>query len=176
MQPQSCTSSILRRRPAVRVDRGPVHVEYAIDVAAPQQQVFTAVVDWDNQGDWMLGTKVSATSAGDIGELGRGLGATIAAFTGVGPVGFLDTMTITNWDEPHRVDVLHTGRIVKGTGTMIVERIDDRTARFVWSEDLHLPLGAIGRLGWPIVRPLFGRGIELSLRRFAQFVTSGSTS
>jgi hypothetical protein len=52
---------------------------------------------------------------------------------------------------------------------MLVERIDDRTTRFVWSEDLELPLGAIGRLGWPIVRPLFGRGIELSLRRFAKF-------
>ena len=151
-----------------------MHVEFSITIEAPQEAVFAAVVDWDNQGDWMLGTKVHATAAGTSGVLGRGAGAEIAAFTGAGPIGFLDTMTITNWDEPHRVDVLHTGKVVKGTGTMLVERIDAGHSRFVWSEELELPLGALGRLGWPLVRPFFGVGIERSLRRFAVFATKRS--
>jgi hypothetical protein len=38
---------------------------------------------------------------------------------------------------------------------------------FVWSEQLELPLGAVGRLGWPVVRPLFLAGVRRSLDRFA---------
>lgn len=151
-----------------------IHVEYSVEVPAAPTEVFAAVVDWGRQGEWMMGTRVSATAAGSEGRLGRGVGAELSAFTGIGRLGFLDTMRITNWDEPHRVDVLHTGRVVRGTGTMLVEPIDDARARFVWSEDLELPFGAVGRLGWSIVRPLFGRGIELSLRRFAKFVASGA--
>ena len=146
-----------------------VHVEYAIEVLASQQRVFDAVVDWDHQGEWMLGTKVRATGAGAGGLPGRDVGGELSAFTGAGPIGFLDTMRITNWDEPHRVDVVHTGRIVRGTGTMIVERLTEDSSRFVWSEELELPLGIIGRIGWPVVRPMFGAGIRLSLRKFATF-------
>jgi hypothetical protein len=46
-------------------------------------------------------------------------------------------------------------------------------ATFVWSEDLDLPLGVVGRLGWPLVRPLFAAGVRLSLRRFARWVEAG---
>jgi hypothetical protein len=41
---------------------------------------------------------------------------------------------------------------------------------FVWSEELELPLGALGRLGWPLVRPLFLAGVRRSLDRFALWV------
>ena len=44
---------------------------------------------------------------------------------------------------------------------------------FVWREDLELPLGALGRLGWPLVRPVFAYGVQLSLRRFARWVEAG---
>ena len=33
---------------------------------------------------------------------------------GAGPVGFWDTMIITRWEPPYRVDVLHTGAVVRG--------------------------------------------------------------
>ncbi len=42
-------------------------------------------------------------------------------------------------------------------------------ATFEWTEQLELPLGVLGRAGWPLVRPLFGWGLRLSLDRFAAF-------
>ena len=139
------------------------------------ERVFAALVDWDHQGQWMLGTRVWATGPGITGDLGRNNGAKVSAFTGIGRVGFLDTMVITNWDEPHRVDVAHTGRVVRGTGTMLVEALDTDHSRFIWSDDLHLPLGALGRLGWPLVSPFFAIGIKSSLKRFAQFAARPDT-
>ena len=39
----------------------------------------------------------------------------------------------------------------------------------MWSEQLDLPLGALGRLGWPLVRPAFVAGVRMSLKRFAAY-------
>lgn len=148
------------------------HLELAIDIAAPVDRVWAAITDWPTQGRWMLGTTVEVTG-GD----GRSAGSTLAAFTGARaagiPLGFLDTMTITTWQPPHRCDVVHTGRLVRGTGTMLVEANGPQSSRFTWIEDLDLPLGALGRLGFPVVRPAFVAGVRASLAAFARLVESG---
>jgi hypothetical protein len=112
----------------------------------------------------MLGTRVRATS-----QDGRGVGGAIEAFTGVGPLGFLDSMQITEWEPPVRCAVVHTGRVVQGTGLFEV-RPHPGGSVFVWAEELELPWGLVGRLGWPLVRPLFLLGVRRSLARFAQWV------
>ena len=135
-----------------------------IDIDAPVQRVWDAVVDWDNQGDWMLGTQVRGTV-----QSGVGVGGGLEAFTGVRGIGFLDTMEITAWDPPHRCDVRHTGRLVRGTGVFEVLALPGgQRSRFVWQESLDLPLGVVGRVGWLLVRPLAALGIRLSLRRLAR--------
>ena len=139
-----------------------------VDVDAPVEQTWAGAVDWAGQGEWMLGTTVRPTRAD-----GQGVGGAIEAFTGIGPLGFLDTMDITLWEPPHRCHVLHTGRLVKGTGAFEVEALSGGRSRFVWREDLELPLGALGRLGWPLVKPFFAFGVRLSLRRFARWVEAG---
>jgi len=139
-----------------------------VPVSAPAAATWAGAVDWDGQGEWMLGTRVAGTAQGGVG-----VGGGIEAFTGVGRLGFVDTMVITRWEPPQRCHVLHTGRLVRGTGAFEVqERGVDRSV-FVWREDLELPLGALGRLGWPLVRPLFTAGVRLSLRRFARWVEAG---
>ena len=110
-----------------------------VDVDAPVEQTWAGATDWAGQGEWMLGTAVTPTTQG-----GQGVGGGIEAFTGIGRLGFLDTMTITGWDPPHRCDVLHTGRVVRGTGTFEV-RPRGSASTFVWREDLELPLGVVGR-------------------------------
>jgi hypothetical protein len=142
-------------------------IEIAVDVAKPANVVFQYFTDWPRQGEWMMGTRVEARADGTRG-FGQGEGAVIAGFTGIGPLGFWDTMTITHWVDDERVDVLHTGRVVRGTGSMYVERVSDSTCRFVWSEQLDLPLGWIGRLGFGLVRPLFIAAIRHSLKKFAR--------
>ena len=139
-----------------------------VDVDAPVEQTWAGATDWAGQGEWMLGTGVRPTRQG-----GQGVGGGIEAFTGVGRIGFLDTMEITLWEPPHRCHVLHTGRLVRGTGAFEVEPRGDGRSRFVWREDLELPFGPLGRLGWRLGKPLFAFGVQLSLKRFARWVEAG---
>lgn len=137
----------------------------SVDVEAPVADTWAAAVDWETQSAWMLGTDVRAARGG-----GRAVGGALEAFTGLTVagrrVGFVDPMRITAWDPPHRCDVVHTGRVVRGTGTFAVEERPGGS-RFLWREDLELPLGRLGRLGWLLVRPLFAAGVRVSLQRFA---------
>ena len=115
-----------------------------------------------------MGTKVRPVN-GD----GQGLGGQIAAFTGIWKLGFLDTMTVTRWEPPQRCDVIHTGRVVKGTGTFIVESLGEESCRFIWSEDLEIPLGPIGLVGFKLLKPAFVAGVRHSLHKFSNLVEQG---
>jgi hypothetical protein len=141
-----------------------VEVTARIQVPAPPERTWRAVVDWPAQGEWMLATRVR----GD-----HGLGARVVARTGIGPVRFTDTMVITSWEPPHRCVVAHTGRVVRGAG--VFEVVPAGTgSEFRWTERLDLPLGAAGRWAWRLARPLARRGMGLSLRRFARLVIAGA--
>jgi hypothetical protein len=140
----------------------PVELSLSVAVKASQQKVFNKIVDWESQGQWMLGTKVSGTK-----NNGQGLGGEINAWTGFWKIGFNDPMVITQWIEPKIVDVKHIGRLVKGTGSMVVEKIDENNSRFIWSESINLPFGFIGKIGWIIIKPFFVSGIKFSLNKFA---------
>lgn len=141
-----------------------VELTIPVDVNAPAGAVWDMVTDWEGQGEWMLGTRVSVTSPGD----GRELGATLSAFSGVGPLGFTDTMEIVEWEPGNRCTVRHTGKVVKGDGVFEVVELGPERARFLWTELLDLPLGVLGRLGWPLVRPAFRLGVEQSLYKMAR--------
>ena len=135
------------------------------DVAAPAERVFAVLTDWGVHDRWMLLTRA---------EGGRGVGERVSAFTGLGRVGFLDTMTITLWEPPERAVVRHTGKVVRGSGAFEVEVLGPGRSRVVWSEWVDLPLGALGRAGWPLARPAMRFFLQLSLRRLARYVESGS--
>jgi hypothetical protein len=80
-------------------------------------------------------------------------------------------MEVTRFDPPHRIDVRHLGRVVRGTGTFVVEPAPGG-AWFVWSEDVELPLGVAGRLGFAAVEPAFRLLLRRSLRRLSRQVES----
>ena len=139
----------------------PTEIRLEVDVDGPVERTWAAATDWDRQGEWMLGTTVRGTE-----QDGRGVGGGIRAVTGLGRLGIVDSMVITGWEPPHGAYVTHTGRIVRGTAAFEVrERPGGST--FVWSERLDLPLGAVGRFGFRLLRPAFLWGLRLSLRRFA---------
>ena len=143
------------------------HLVRDVIVDAPPEVVFAALTDWETQGQWMLGTRVWSEGPAS------GVGARINAFTGMGRVGFLDTMEITEWEPPRLVRVLHTGRVVRGPGIFEVLALPRGRSRFVWREELDLPLGAVGRMGFTLVGPAFAAGVVRSLRRFPDLVESG---
>ncbi len=145
------------------------HIELTVAVNAPAQKVWDAITNWEAQSQWMLGTKVWPVD-GD----GTGVGGKIEAFTGIWRIGFLDTMEITIWEAPARCDVLHTGRVVRGTGTFEVISVSPTSSNFVWSEDLDLPLGILGKVGFTLVRPGFVFGVRKSLEKFARLVEQGA--
>ena len=135
-----------------------------VEVAAPADEVWAAVTDWSGQGEWMLGTSVRGTA-----QDGRGVGGGIEAFTGLGRVGFLDTMTITRWDPPFRCEVEHHGWVVRGSAVFEVVPVGEDSCRFVWAEWLTPPLGLLGALGFAAVRPLAVVAIRASLQRLARW-------
>ncbi len=138
-------------------------------VKAPQEKVFDEIVNWPKQGEWMLGTKVWVTK-----NEGVGVGGEFAAFTGVGKLGFLDPMRITEWNRPHSVSVVHLGKVVKGTGSMQVKKISENESEFIWSESIYPPLGFFGYVGYKIIEPFFKIAIQKSLKKFAQIVEINS--
>jgi hypothetical protein len=134
-------------------------VRAAFNAAA--ESVWAALTDWPAHDQWMLFTRASG---------GHGVGEPIEAFTGVGPVGFTDTMRILVWEPPHRAVVRHTGRVVRGSGSFEVRDLGGDRSLVVWSEWVEPPFGVVGRLGWPLVRPLLRFGVSFSLRRLARQV------
>lgn len=138
------------------------HISVSVDAHARPEQVFSVLTDWSRHEEWMVLTRARVTAGN-----GRGAGSRLEAFTGVGPLGFLDTMEITGWDPPRSVEVRHTGRLVRGTGIFRVLPREGGGSTIVWQEELDVPLGAAGRLGWRAIRPLSAAMFRRSLRRLA---------
>ena len=137
-------------------------------INAPAEKVWSSIADWESQSAWMLQTKVIRTS-----EIAEGVGVRIEAFTGpfyrLFPrykfLGLLDLMEVTRWEPPHRCDVNHYGKILKGSGTFEVVALDSSHTTFHWSEEVITP--------WPIfvlVKPFLWIGVKISLARFARLL------
>lgn len=150
-------------------ERGRGALTVRVEVDAPLGAVFAAATDWARQSEWIVLTRVWVVR-GD----GASPGSVVAAFTGIGRVGFLDTMEIVRWDPPHQVDVVHVGHLVRGPGSFAFQELSDRRAVMLWQEWLHLPLGWLGRLAWPLVRTVAAIGLRRSLRTFARSLAAGT--
>jgi carbon monoxide dehydrogenase subunit G len=147
-------------------------VEERIAVAAPPEAVWEAVTDWERGSRWVALTTITVEAPEDRQATEHGVGERFTAVTGLFGVGVADHMEVTRWEPPRRVDVAHLGRVVRGTGTYLVEPAPGG-AWFVWIEELELPLGRLGRLGFPLVRPLFRLLLRRSLRTLARRVEAG---
>jgi hypothetical protein len=138
----------------------------SLKIDAPQLKVWKKIADWESQGEWMLQTKVWVTS-----EKTSGVGTSIAAFTGplykfyprVKSPGLLDLMTVTKWEEPSRCDVVHVGKVLKGTGSFVLTQEGQNVTRFDWSETIEAP-----RVIFMLIAPFLYAGVRISLQRFAR--------
>ena len=138
----------------------------SLSVKSPrsQQETWQAIIDWQAQSNWMLQTKVWVTS-----KENQGVGTKIAAFTG--PLhrlyprmkwfGILDLMEVTAWQPPERCDVIHNGKIIKGTGSFLIEAVDSKSSYFHWSEEIQAPTAI-----FILIKPFILLGVKISLARF----------
>ncbi|CAN2211048.1 SRPBCC domain containing protein [Candidatus Nanopelagicaceae bacterium] len=148
-------------------------LKISININAPRENVWSAIADWKSQGDWMLQTKVWVTSDSD-----EGVGTSIAAFTGplykfyprIKSPGLLDLMRVTKWEPPHRCEVIHYGKILKGDGAFVLTSPSEKTTRFDWSETILAPT----LLFW-LSAPFLYIGVLISLRRFKRLCERASS-
>jgi hypothetical protein len=140
-------------------------------INAPAAHVFDCLTNWSAQSEWMIGTVVHATK-----QQGKGVDGELSAFTSIGPFGITDTMRITAWNPPHQCSVMHTGRIIRGSGDFTVTSVSKQQSIVTWSESFVLPFGIFGRLAWPIARPFVRLGLQVSLKRFAGWAVTNSNT
>jgi carbon monoxide dehydrogenase subunit G len=134
------------------------------DVAVPPRLVWDYLTDWPRQSEWIPFTRVEG------GEAARSVGGRFRAWTGIGPVGFWDLLTITGWEERAdgtcRCEVLHTGNVVRGEAEFRVEPRDGGCT-VVWSERIRVPGGPAGALAWRAAARPVHRVLDRALRRMA---------
>ena len=145
-----------------------VRLQREVDVEASARAVWDYVTDWPRQEEWVPLTRVERLDAADA------VGGRFRAWTGLGPVGFWDPMTITAWertgDGGGRCEVLHLGTVVKGEGEFAAVARGPQASRFVWAEVVDLPLGRVGAVGWRLARPVVERVLDRGLDRMRRLV------
>jgi hypothetical protein len=147
-----------------------VRVDAWIDLKTDPATAFAAAADLPSQESWVIATRLYPID-GDVSI--PQVGSRLAAFTGLAGIGFLDTMVVTEYDPPRRWVMQHYGAFVMGIG--IFEITPTATGcRFTWAEELDLPFGVLGRLGWPLVKPIAHLALLACLRRMAKQLERGT--
>jgi uncharacterized protein YndB with AHSA1/START domain len=136
-------------------------------VAVPD--AFAAMVDPAAQERWMIATRLYPVQAQVPVPA---VGSRVAAFTGVGGFGFLDTMTVTAYEPPHRWVVGKDGDLLRGVGIMQVTPTPEG-CRATWTNELTPPFGLLGRVGFLLVRPIVELALLACLRRLARLLRTG---
>jgi hypothetical protein len=75
----------------------------------------------------------------------------------------MDHMVVTSWQPPYICDVVHTGKIIKGTGRFQLSAIDENTTRFDWSEEILTP-----RVIFLLIAPGLYAGVRISLAKLSR--------
>ncbi|WP_370327746.1 SRPBCC family protein [Euzebya sp.] len=122
-------------------------VEERIHIHRPVDHVWSVLIDWEAQSEWMLDARsVSVTSPHR-----EGVGVTLRVPTDIAfGVVVTDEMEVTGWEEHRRIAVRHTGRIIVGTGAFELAPTRRPGGKggtiFTWYEDIDPPLGRLGEL------------------------------
>lgn len=144
-----------------------------LTIDASMQKVWERIADWEDQGTWMLQTRVWID-----GSQREGVGTRIAAFTGplhrlyprFARFGVLDLMEVTQWNPPGEsahCRVVHYGKIIKGEGDFTLSRTPSGSTLFEWSESVEAP-----RAIFLLIAPFLYMGVLISLRRFRRSVSA----
>lgn len=132
--------------------------------AAPRALVWDVLTDWERQPDWM----VDARAVEVVSVHRAGVGVTLRCPTDLVGLVVQDVMRVTRWEEGRRLDVVHLGRVIVGTGGFELRDAPGGTTRIVWWEEIAPPLGAVGRwVGRRLVLPLVRRVFQRSLTQLA---------
>lgn len=120
-----------------------------IEIPAPPDRVWRALVRWEDQARWMP----DVDRVRVLSEEREGVGVMLAARTRVlGVPAFTDRLEVVAWQPFRRITVAHR-KFVRGTGLWLLEPAGEAT-RFTWVEDLALPIPLLGELALWTYRPI----------------------
>lgn len=106
---------------------------HSLEIDAPASAVWDYITDWERHGEWIPFTRVEMEPGPTTG-----VGVRFRAWSGLGPIGFWDPMTVTEFEEypsgGGRCVIVHTGRVVKGDATLVISDIGPGRCRLDWSE------------------------------------------
>ena len=149
-------------------------VEVRRTVPIPLGAVWDTVTDFAAYGRWIPLTSMR-TDPPPV-RLGWGF----AGFTGVGPVGFLDTMLIVRWEPPvdgaARFAVRKTGRVLRGFADVALTAADPGGTEVVWREQIVPRPETLGRLVAPVSDPVTARLFADALDRMLESAATRTTS
>jgi uncharacterized protein YndB with AHSA1/START domain len=136
--------------------------------------VWDTVTDFAAYGRWIPLTSMR-TDPSPV-RLGWGF----AGFTGVGPVGFLDTMLVVRWEPPAdgtaRFAVRKTGRVLRGFADVTLTATDTGGTDVVWREEIVPRPETLGRLAAPVSDRATARLFADALDRMLESAESRTTS
>jgi uncharacterized protein YndB with AHSA1/START domain len=148
-----------------------VTVDKLRHVNAPAAELWAYVTDWTRHAEWIPLTRTET-----IGGDARAVGGKFRAWSGIGPLGFWDPMTVTTWregpDGSGFAGIVHTGRIVKGDAEITVEALPDGRSTLRWVEHFHF--GPVGLFAWRLTARLLDSALDRALRRLVAKVEAAS--
>lgn len=139
-----------------------MRVSVEVPVDAPRPVVWEVLTDWERQPDWM----VDALAVELLTPYREGTGVTLRCPTRLLGATVDDVMRVTRWEPPARLEVVHLGRVIAGTGAFeLAEDAVTGGTELTWWEEIRPPLGAVG--AWtartvvgPLVARLFRRSLD----------------
>ena len=149
-------------------------VEVRRTVPTPLDAVWDALTDFAAYGRWIPLTSMRT----DPGP--ARLGWAFGGFTGLGPVGFLDSRLVVKWEPPldgeARFAVRKTGRVLRGWADVRLAATDAGGTDVVWREEIVPRPETLGRLVAPaadrVTARLFADALDGMLEAAATRATS----
>lgn len=134
-------------------------------IEAPIAEIWEDLAVIERHVEWMN----DAVAIRFTSERRQGIGTAFVCDTKVGPLRLTDHMSITGWDEQHRIAVKHTG-LVTGSGEFRLKALSEASCQFEWDEQLSFPWWMGGRLteviGCVVLRQIWKRNLALFAARF----------
>jgi hypothetical protein len=133
---------------------------------APAAVLWDVVTDFGGYGAWMPLTRMQ------LDARPVGLGYAFAGRSGLGPLGFTDSMLVSAWEpagtDGGRFRVVKTGRVLGGWADVTVEPHGDGS-RLDWREDVVVRPLPLKRATAPLVSRgsawLYGRALDAMVAR-----------
>ena len=149
-------------------------VEVRRTVPTPLGAVWDTLTDFGAYGTWIPLTSMR-TDAPPV-RLGWGFGG----FTGIGPVGFLDSMLVVRWQPPAdgtaRFSVRKTGRVLAGWADVRLAATDSGGTEVVWREEIVPRPETVGRLAAPAADRVTARLFAGALDRMLEAAATRTTT